>query len=456
MVNVKVMRCWSATLTGVGFVGAVSSAAFAADVIAPVPPVVTPPPAVQQALGGDWQGLYFGAHADFGLSNLKFEINEDDFSFDGVGGRGFWGGLLAGYDLRLGQRWVGGVEIDGSVGGGGPTLEASDDDDFVSAWIDTDWTASAKVRLGYLTSPDTLLYMSVGGTIAHANYGYEIFIDPDSDADEVDDTLYGLVLAAIGAETRVSPNVRFRYEYLTSFLQPQSFDIGGDELVVTPLTGTARVAAIVDIGDTGQDGGFAGFGYAPDTWTGVHVGGAVGHSMAVTRYGFEEDPVAISFDGFGGDGFVGGVFGGFDVQVGPSLVLGIDGGYYWTNVRTEAEYGGGVGMAYVSHDTFYDARVRVGYVANPSTMIYGLVGWARVNGSVYAGDDVDVYADESFDRDGVEFGGGIETWVTENLTIRAEYTRTIFNDEVDLLPPEFGHLTTHVGNATLAAVFHLG
>ena len=457
------MRHCDVKWIGAGLAGVIcsASAAVAADVAVPVLQAAEPPPPVEQALVGDWQGLYFGAHANFGLSNYEIGIIDEGyevFTFDGIGGGQFSAGVLAGFDHRVGQRWVAGLEVDGAFGSGGPSLDVIVDPIAEgSAWIDTDWAASARARVGYLTAPETLFYVSVGATVAHAVYGFEVDYDPFSEGDEEDETLYGLILAAIGAETYVTPKLRIRYEYLTSFLHPPSFGIDDVELKVTPLSGAARVAAIVDLGGPNHANGHADmFGYAPDSWTGFHLGGAVGHSMADTRYEYDDDSVFVAFDGFGGDGFVGGVFGGFDIQAGPWLVMGVEGGYYWTNVATETVYDGGFGMASVSHDSFYDIRGRVGLITGPSTMIYGVIGWAHAEGTVYAAYDGDVYADESFGRDGIEFGGGIETWLAQNVTLRAEYTRTVFDDVHDLLPPEYGHLTTTVGNATLAAVFHLG
>jgi outer membrane immunogenic protein len=327
--------------------------------------------------------------------------------------------------------------------------------------METDWTASARARLGYLTSPDTLFYVSAGVQVAHAVYGYDVFIESSGfdESQEQQDTLYGLVLAAIGAETAVTPRIHLRYEYLMSFLNEQTFSIDDVfDLSVTPLVGTARIAAIVDLGANDAHSGDV-FGFVPEDWTGFYVSGVAGHAMADTtlEVDIDEDPffASGSFDGFGGDGWVGGLRAGYDAQLSPNWVLGVDGGYFWTDVANVATLG--PGEVSVGHDSYYNVRGRLGRIVNPTTMIYGVLGWAHANGTIFVTDGVDTFADVGFDRDGVEFGGGIESWVTPHMTLRAEYTRQVFGDDFDgLFPTEFGKLTTTVGNATLAAVWHLG
>jgi opacity protein-like surface antigen len=327
--------------------------------------------------------------------------------------------------------------------------------DYGEAWIKPDWVITAKARLGYLVSPETLFYAALGGFVAHAKYGYEYDFGGGSDGEEFDDTLYGWVFAGIGAETHISSNWRFRYEYLMGFLNTLSFDTGGLPLDVTPLSGTARIALIYDFNKNMPQTGYARFGYRPMTWSGVRTGGAFGHTMADTTLDVEDSGFAFSFDGFGGHGVTGGVFIGYDQQIGSRLVAGVEAGYYWSSSKTEL-VASGVGSAEFSHPSFYNVRGRLGVIANPSTLIYGLVGYVHANAQAAVIDDIGgSYSEqEDFGRDGVEFGGGIEAWVSRNISLKAEYSHAIFSDTFDDLFSDEAALKTHVGTATLGLVLH--
>jgi len=67
---------------------------------------------------------------------------------------GFAGGVSAGYDLRLHDRWLIGVEIDGSFGDARARADVTD--------YGFDYLFSARGRLGVYARPDWLLYASAG------------------------------------------------------------------------------------------------------------------------------------------------------------------------------------------------------------------------------------------------------------------------------------------------------
>jgi outer membrane immunogenic protein len=413
----------------------------------------------------DWNGFFVGAHVDVGLSNLEFS-SPDVFDWNGLGGSGWGAGIIGGYDHRLSERWVGGIEGDASFvdetssshlfvpdGAGGYSL-------LTDGWVTTDWAASLRARIGYLVTPQTMFFAAAGITAAHAKYGYQVGISNTIvSAEETGDSYYGLLLAGIGAETRIAPNWRFRYEYDSTFLQTVSFDLGGTPLNVDPLGGTARLALIYDF--DGMEKSPASFGYAPPTWTGAYFGGNVGPSMAVTNYSVS-DPAGdvFNFDGNGANGMAAGLLGGYNFQLGSKMVLGLEGNISTSSLETIFSVGT-VPTNYSALDTTvdstYGARLRFGYLPSPATMIYGTVGWSQAHGTVTATATPPTVVNKTgFTVDGLEVGGGIEAWVSKYASVRADYSY-VFVDPQDFVPgdPSLGTLKTNAATATIGLVFHI-
>ena len=56
------------------------------------------------------------------------------------------------------------------------------------------------------------------------------------------------------------------------------------------------------------------------------------------------------------------------------------------------------------------------------------------------------------DIDAVEFGGGVETWITDRLTLRGEYGLVSYEDYGD--PESMGEIDTTLATARISTVFH--
>ncbi len=154
---------------------------------------------------------------------------------------------------------------------------------------------------------------------------------------------------------------------------------------------------------------------------GFYAGGQVGYSyidveISVDDFGSADD----NLDGFGGGAFVGfgwvsnQVYGGFEAEVGYD-------GADWsessdgTTVDLEAQL-------------TYGLSGRVGGVIADKYLIYGRVGWVQTNFELSAsgiGSDNEYF-------NGIRFGGGVEAMLSNNLSARAEYTYTIYEDALDI------------------------
>ena len=399
--------------------------------------------------GPAWQGLYAGIYASDDLTALHLAV-PGSASFDGIGGQSEFAGALLGFNHRFSERVVGGAEIDAALARGGSHFDVNDGSDFFASSITPEWGASAKGRIGYLISPDTLLYAVGGGVVAVASYGCEASVTDCPDRTQK--TLYGWPLVGLGAETQIGRNWRFRYEYDIKFLPTLSFD----PIEVTPLSGTANVALIYGFGQNdGTPATHPTFGYAPPTWTGLHGGIAGGHAMSVTSFDGSSGSFSGSFDGLGGGGLTVGVFGGYDQQIG-NFVAGVEGGYYVNGGRLQSSVSG-LGSVTATANSYYSLRGRAGVIVNPSTMIYALAGWIHADGTINLYNNGGTVIDGgAFSREGKEFGGGVETWVNRRLSIRAEYAYATFDNGLPDVPLDVLQVHSRVGTATLAAVLHFG
>lgn len=151
---------------------------LAAATIAPaadlVPPYKAPLPAV---VVNDWSGFYIGAHGGWGWGNDPFtevfppgvQARVPGVTVSDVKSNGFVAGFHAGFNQQW-SNWVGGLEIDlsgtgikgstsnsatNTIGLSTATQSVSVDDKF-------ELLGSARARLGFLATPNLLLYGTGG------------------------------------------------------------------------------------------------------------------------------------------------------------------------------------------------------------------------------------------------------------------------------------------------------
>jgi len=138
---------------------AVHAADLAAKAYMPPPP---PPPAPS------WTGFYLGINGGFGGDR-----NQYPFTVGGIAGTstlnssGFFGGGQVGYNWQFAPAWVAGVEadIDDADIQGMPSTTVPG----ASASFGTrlDWFGTVRGRVGYLVTPNALLYGTGGWAYGH-------------------------------------------------------------------------------------------------------------------------------------------------------------------------------------------------------------------------------------------------------------------------------------------------
>jgi outer membrane immunogenic protein len=194
-------------------------------------------------------------------------------------------------------------------------------------------------------------------------------------------------------------------------------------------------------------------------WTGFYVGGEIGAQWDNSRWnttciaGFAACPLNGVFPGFlannnpaafNSTGFRGGLFAGYDLQVSPQWVIGVEGDFGGgSNNRTIAgipgTLGGGLAPNLADQSSVkgtWDASAvgRVGYLITPTVMVFGVGGlsWLHEEASASCAPAPAVSwcvipADQgttqmtSSTRSGWTAGGGFEYMVLPNWLVRGEY-----------------------------------
>jgi outer membrane immunogenic protein len=391
-----------------------ANAAIAADL--PPEPVFTPEPA------HSWTGPYIGVFVGAGGVVNDIEIpGAGPGNFNGVGGEGLFGGVMLGYNFQVSGNFVVGIESE--IAATDLTTDLSIPIAPISLDAQPEWTAAVSGRLGWLTSPNTMLYL-IGG-YSYADYNVDI---SGGGSASFSQDYHGFHIGT-GMETHISDSLTARVEYRYTQYGGEDWGTGGF-LDVEPSSHTGRIALAYNFYNVGPDGATTTtVGYAPDSWSGFYAGlyggaGAIVNDIALSAFGG-----AGTFNGIGGEGLLGGGMIGYDHQFGANWVAGIQGEIGITDLTTELNIPGTIAL---DAQPEWTAAVsgRLGWLPTPETMLY-LVG-----GYSYADYNVDISGiggppDGSYSQDyhGFHVGTGMETYLAKNVTARVEYRYTQYGGE---------------------------
>jgi outer membrane immunogenic protein len=191
-------------------------------------------------------------------------------------------------------------------------------------------------------------------------------------------------------------------------------------------------------------------------WTAFHIGigggyGAVLHDgnahvesdreYTICTEDCSEDffDLAIDLDDLGDEGGILTVEGGFDFQLADRFVIGVLGDFTWANFDSSAnvESCGGICLPSlgasigVELDDMWTIAGRFGFLSSPDTLWYGLVGWTHADVDVSGSfEEYSVIVSEGFSfeddesLDGITAGAGVETMLTDHLSLKLEYRYT--------------------------------
>jgi len=482
---VIVNKLFTIALVALGPLG--STSAFAADM-----PVKAPPPAPS---AWSWTGFYLGGGVGFRsteanptvtsasgfdtLSDLCLPTGNFCMSNEPANGTAFRLSPYAGVNWQASDHWVVGVEVDYGLArrstalngmfypaaGRAPGLTlgitGTQGDTFS---VKTTWDVSARARIGYLVTPRVLLYATGGPSWLHVE-GISNCATPSCGPGPLtpsiitDSTTRLGWTAGGGVEAAVWGNWLARAEYrYADYGTVTNTDVrtGPTPLTVTydlPVkTHTMTLGLAYKFGDPVAPSSSAAPSIlslkAPPAalaaWGGPYIGAALGLRAVLS------DPTTTSFlgtplpscPGLGGvcftgepmnsDAFRPSVYAGYNWQIAPQWVTGVEGDFGWGNNRTiinGLQYPSFPGLTANVTDTFEvratwdaSARARIGYLVTPATMLYltGGAAFLRVVSTSSSPATPAFFADGST-RVGWTVGGGAETLLWGNWFGRAEY-----------------------------------
>lgn len=172
-------------------------------------------------------------------------------------------------------------------------------------------------------------------------------------------------------------------------------------------------------------------------WSGFYVGAHVGYGWAhddVTAYIRTTGALFTTFD-FNQSGILGGAQLGYNLQVAPNWLLGIEGDFSGADIAGTIDVSRAPGVARLDGklDQFATIRARVGYTIN-NWLLYGTGGFAW--GHVKArNEQVQCFVVTctlgatdliSQDRTGWTAGVGVEYALTRNWSVKLEYIHVDF------------------------------
>jgi outer membrane immunogenic protein len=402
---------------------AAAGPALAADL-----PLKAPPPV---AAPWSWSGFYIGGHGGYGWGqDFLTDINDPfftgkfpGFNPTGFDPKGFLGGLQAGANWQSGSIVVGlegdlsFTDIKGSsLGVPAPTVVTFPPVTFTTTGSAAssgafDLLGSGRGRLGYLATPDILLY-GTGGLgwtryVQNTSLASVVVESPpfpsnngNFSSSSIPTWRFGWV-AGLGAEARLfDTNWLARLEYLHyDFGNAGSSSIGAGGVITSSRSSGDLTVDVVRaglsykfdpfIGAPADPGARTAFYKAPVTlpwtWSGYYLGAHAG-------YGWTSDPFnnlalanGVTLSGVDSRGFVGGFQAGANWQSG-AFVGGLEIDLSGTGIKGSASNAtdvGGVSAQATQTDKldwFGSARTRVGYLVTPGLLLYatGGPGWARM------------------------------------------------------------------------------
>jgi outer membrane immunogenic protein len=163
------------------------------------------------------------------------------------------------------------------------------------------------------------------------------------------------------------------------------------------------------------------------SWTGGYIGGQVGYLWGD---GDASNPT-LGSAGIEPDGWLGGVYVGYNYQFTNNVVLGIDADFAWTGADdTSTIVLGGADNGTLDSELDWEGavRARLGYAVDRFLpYVAGGVAFGRLSGEAFDTADVSLgSADET--NTGWTVGVGLEYAFTDNIIGRAEYRYTDFGD----------------------------
>jgi opacity protein-like surface antigen len=389
--------------------------AQAADLSAPRPAA----PAI--VTGPSWTGFHLGVHGGVVFDNMGYKVDNTFFGGDitkyRFGATDYVFGLHGGFDYQFGSRFVVGAEVaydwhdhDYNVfaSGGFPTLLKSQ----------LSWSVSG--RAGYLVTPETLLY----ARLSYAN----VKVESEEGFFGIAKKSMGAWGIGVGAETFLFGNWTGRVE--ANYYQASSEFTNADLESVKPRYLTVMAGLSYRFNVLGESR--RPVAPAPNiNWNGFYAG--VDGSYNLGNMHLDVNVPGTTVGPYAGQSFGAGAFVGYNFVFASSYLVGVEAGGTYLNAKFDdpeqnAFFPMGTTL-FGKIKGLYSASARVGYLATPATLLYLKGGYAgmvtEANPDFFA-----LSGGGTKTLSAYQLGAGIESALTDNITLRVEGLYTKATDSI--------------------------
>jgi len=436
-----------------------ASSAFAADL-----PLTRPAPPVATIV--NWTGFYLGGGIAGAFNSADYTRPGSglaDTTIGSIDGRPAFD-AYAGFDYQVAPWAVIGIEGNRTWFDTAIYRELGPNLDFLQ---ETRHITAVTGRAGLVLRPDTMVYGKFGPAWIETE-GFEGF------GNTFQQTL-SAVQGGLGIESLIAPNLMLRgevsYTYATKQLSlNQGFDVYRPSVLMFDLGVAYKFDAPAGWGVPGTVAAApapSGMFYKTKAypaatpsprWTGFEVGGFVsanGNQVALSDTLIGETGPYTSFK------VGGGWFAGANYQL-KRVVVGVEASGNYEDATFQTATGSG-GLAanffnFAKIDQALAITARIGFLITPDTLLYAKGGPSQLRltpNSLYFNS---VAPNITFPTTlaGYQAGGGVETFVTDRISLRAEGLYTYTPDTIilnGLVPSEF-KLKPYLLSGTVGAALH--
>jgi len=372
-----------------------------------------------------WTGFHLGGF--IGAGDVTHDITSaaaPGLGFDGLGGEGVFGGLMAGYNHQISRDIILGVQGEFAFSGIStdfslniPGLGSG------SAKLEEQYSFALSARAGWLANPDTMLYLISG--YSHARYkasGRATAVGGPTLSTSRKESFHGYHIGA-GMETRIAPAISARIEYRYTDLGREDWGSGG-LLRTAPSSHTGRLGLVWNLNTDIAAQPTADLPEPDNGWTGFYLGAYFGGGAATAKV--TSGLVAGSLDGIGGEGIHGGFMAGYNYRLAGPWVVGLEGEFGLSDISSDLDLGIITAKAGPTHTVSVSGRI--GWLSGPDTMLYVLAGYTHARYKLKVSVPFATASlKESFD--GFHAGAGMETRLNTHLSARVEYRFTGYGRE---------------------------
>lgn len=397
----------------------------------------------------NWTGFYVNAGAGYGTwtgdtTTIDPVTGLCDLCVNQIqGGRGFLGTAGLGYDYQFGESIVAGVFGDGTYSGLSGTIQ--DQGPFYAGTINQNWSWAAGGRLGWLITPDLLVYGKAGFTETHftGTGMQDTGTGQYFGASTPGFTTNGWFVGG-GMESMFAPGWFWRTEYrVADYAARDITDVSPtrveDSIRFRPIvqTVTSGVVYKFNWGSAPPIPSFASLpilqAFTPATatpWTGIYADAGIGYGMWTANTttllpGTDLCNLCVN-QRQGGRGVTGTVGGGFDYQATSHIVLGVFGDFDPSSIRGTIQDQGPFFAGTIAQNWAWTAGARAGWLVTPAILSYTDAGFTQARFS--GGQMLDTrtgfatnFSTPGFTTDGWFLGGGVEAMFAPGWFWRAEY-----------------------------------